>query len=288
MSNWEAVLTAALIGTERAVVPPPPPGFPGDQTSQDTDPAAALLDHAALLTAARRAGRLPDHVEPPPAAEPDPRPMVSPAAGRRLARILGGENSDLLVEWLTAVAVRGLRPPAQFLPALLDRARRSSSVNPDPDEARLRGLVAVAGGSRARWLAGLNPAWAYLLAEPVPAEVLVPRRLTEAGLAKVVAQVEAVADASSLAGLMAEVPAPWPSPLTARVLTKAARGLSQTPLSASRVIRQAGRRADPALGAPGALAEFPPQAPNSLHTMLAVLRFRYEMLKELGYDHRGT
>ena len=61
----------------------------------------------------------------------------------------------------------------------------------------------------------------------------------------------------------------------------------RAPLNASRVIRLTGRRADPALGAPGALADFPPEAPNALHTMLAVLRFRYEMLKELDDDHRG-
>jgi hypothetical protein len=212
---------------------------------------------------------------------------VSQAAGRRLARILNGENPDLLVEWLSAAAVRGLRPPPQFLPALLDRGRRTSAANPDPEEARLRALVLIADGARARWLAGLNPVWAYLLAEPVPAQVPVPRRLTEADVAKVTAAVDAVPDANSLTALMSEIPGPWPSALTARVLTKAARGLSQTPLNASRVIRLAGRRADPELGAPGALADFPPEAPNALHTMLAVLRFRYEMLKELEVDSAG-
>lgn len=254
MTNWQPVLTAALIGTERSVVPPPPPGFASGEDPAEADPAGALLDQAALLTAARRAGRRPYHAELPPAAEEDPRPMVSRAATRRLARILGGENTDLLVEWLTAVAGRDLRLPPQYLPALLDRARRSASSNPDPEEARLRALLAMAGGSRVRWLAGLNPAWAYLLAEPVPSHVQAPRYLSA----------EALAD----------------------LLAKALRELTQTPLTASRLIRTLGRRADPALGAPGALADFPPEAPNSLHSMLAVLRFRYEMLKELDDDHR--
>jgi Family of unknown function (DUF5691) len=241
---------------ERSVVPPPPPGFPTVAKPAD-DPAAALLDQAALLTVARRAGRRPDHAELPPAAEQDPRPMVGRAATRRLARILGGDavpgasggGSDLLAEWLTAVAVRDLRLPPRHLPALLDRARRSASSNPDPEQARLRGLLAVTGGPRARWLAGLNPAWAYLLTEPVPTHVQVAQYLSA----------EALAD----------------------LLNKALRELTQTPLTASRLIRTLGRRADPALGAPGALADFPPEAPNTLHTMLAVLRFRYEMLKEL-------
>jgi hypothetical protein len=81
--------------------------------------------------------------------------------------------------------------------------------------------------------------------------------------------------------LMAQVPGPWPAALTARVLSTATGALARTPLNASRVIRLAGVRADPALGAPDGMAEFSPQAPQVLHTMLAVLRFRYEMLREL-------
>jgi hypothetical protein len=121
-----------------------------------------LLDRAVLLTVARRAGRPPEHAEPLPAAEPDPAPAVSPAAGHRLARMLGGEHPDLLTEWLTAAVTRGLRLPAQLLPALLDRARRVSPTDPE-----LRRLAARAGGSRARWLAGLNPDWKFVTAHPL-------------------------------------------------------------------------------------------------------------------------
>jgi hypothetical protein len=251
---------------------------------QDADPAAVLLDRAALLTAARRAGCQPGHAEPPTAPDADPRPPVSITAGRRLARILSGENAELLTEWLAAAAARGLRPPPQFLPVLLDKARRVSSASPDQEEARLRGLVAAAGGPRAAWLAGLNPAWAYLLAEQAQAPP--PVRLSETDLAKVTELAEAEPDANALAQLMAVVPGPWPAALTARVLAKAARELPRTPLSASRVIRLAGTRADPSMGAPGVLADFPPEAPHVLHSMLAVLRFRYEMLRELD-DGRG-
>ena len=118
-----------------------------------------LLDHAALLTVARRGGRPPERAEPLPMAEPDPAPAVSPAAGRRLARILGGEHPDLLAEWLSAVVTSGLRVPAHLLPALLDRARRVSPADPE-----LRRLAAEAGGSRARWLAGLNCDWKFVTA----------------------------------------------------------------------------------------------------------------------------
>jgi hypothetical protein len=159
MANWKDLVTASLIGTERAVVPPADvPGLPAVEDDA-ADPAAVLLDRAALLTAARRAGRRPGRAEPLPACEPDPRPAVSPPAAARLARILGGERPDLLTEWLTAIAARGLRPPPQLLPALLDRARRAGSA-----DSR---LVAEAGGPRARWLAGLNPDWEFA-ARPAP------------------------------------------------------------------------------------------------------------------------
>ena len=160
MSTWQDLVTASLIGTERTAVPPT--RIPGLPTLADVaeDPAAILLDRAALLTAARRAGRPPEHAELLPAAEPDPAPVVSPAAALRLARMLSGEYPDLLTEWLKAAVTRGLKAPAQLLPALLDRARRVSPTDPE-----LRRLVAEAGGSRARWLAGLNPDWKFVTAD---------------------------------------------------------------------------------------------------------------------------
>jgi hypothetical protein len=54
---------------------------------------------------------------------------------------------------------RDRRAPAHLLPALLDRARRVS-----PSDPELRRLAAEAGGSRARWLAGLNPDWTFVTA----------------------------------------------------------------------------------------------------------------------------
>jgi len=161
VSTWRDLVTASLIGTERSVVPAV--AIPGLHPADDDrgDPAAVLLDRAALLTAARRAGRRPDHAEALPVCAPDPRPAVSPAAARRLRRLISGEHPDLLTEWLTAAVARGLRLPPQLLPALLDRARRTR-----PADQGLPRLLAEAGGPRARWLAGLNPDWEHAVEEP--------------------------------------------------------------------------------------------------------------------------
>ena len=160
MNSWHELVTASLIGTERSVVPAV--AIPGLPPADDDpgDPAAVLLDRAALLTAARRAGRRPDHAESLPVCAADPRPMVSPAAARRLRRLIGGEHPDLLTEWLSAAVARGLRLPPQLLPALLDRARRGRPADPG-----LPRLLAEAGGPRARWLADLNPDWEHAVEE---------------------------------------------------------------------------------------------------------------------------
>ena len=165
MSTWQDLVTASLIGTERSAVPLV--AVRGVPTPADAlaDPAAILLDRAALLTVARRGGRQAEQAEPLPPAEPDPAPAVGRAAARRLARMLGGEHPDVLAEWLAAVVARGRRAPAALLPALLDRARRFAAVDPE-----LRRLAAEAGGSRARWLAGFNPDWKFVTAHTRPGD----------------------------------------------------------------------------------------------------------------------
>jgi hypothetical protein len=165
VSTWQDLVTASLIGTERSPVPlVAVPGVP-IPADAPADPAAMLLDRAALLTAARRGGRQAEQAEPLPPAEPDPAPEVGRAAARRLARMLGGEHPDLLAEWLAAVAARSRRAPAALLPALLDRARRFAAVDPE-----LRRLATEAGGSRARWLAGFNPDWKFVTAHTGPGD----------------------------------------------------------------------------------------------------------------------
>ncbi|KAB7852791.1 DUF5691 domain-containing protein [Streptomyces mobaraensis] len=162
---WDDLVTAALIGTGRRGAPTA--ARPGQ------DPALALLDAAALHTVRRRAAALPVAAgRRPEPAPPDPRPPLPEAARRRLALLLGeraggGDRRrtaapdlvELLPQWLTAANARGYRPPDALLPGLLDAARARTDLRPE--------ALAFAG-PRGRWLAGLNPQWAYALRSHPP------------------------------------------------------------------------------------------------------------------------
>ncbi|KAB2362724.1 DUF5691 domain-containing protein, partial [Actinomadura montaniterrae] len=78
MSGWNEHVTAALLGTERR----DPPVLPEAPDGPDADRAGRLLDQAALLAVARRAGRVPGRgapevIAPAPAEEA---PVVPAAA----------------------------------------------------------------------------------------------------------------------------------------------------------------------------------------------------------------
>jgi hypothetical protein len=73
----------------------------------------------------------------------------------------------------------------------------------------------------------------------------------------------------------------WMAGLINRSLAGGPPGLP----SGAETLGQLARRADPALGAPGALPDPPPNAPAVLRDAVRVLRFRYEMLEELDDDH---
>jgi hypothetical protein len=338
VTAWPDLVTASLIGTERAGVPAAAdPGLPVQPEGVPDDPAARLLDRAALLTVARRGGRPAGQAEPPPAAEPDPAPAVSPAAARRLARMLGGEHPDLLAEWLTAAVTHGRRAPAHLLPALLDRARRVS-----PSDPELRRLSAEAGGSRARWLAGLNPDWAFVTAYTGAGEVarelntqgweaagpervmfpldcvriengargtrlvVIPPARSDAatrrdGVHEVLArtplrtwtgrfgrtaeQILAVPSGAWALVLftgwsraaMAQRDQEW---MTALINWAFAGGPTGT-LSGAETLRRLARRVDPARCAIQATAGRGAEIPPPIRDAIGVLRFRYDMLKEL-------
>jgi hypothetical protein len=136
-AEWEELVSAALVGTDRRAV-------------------ADLLGQAAVSTVRRRAGQRPHRGEPLPVAPSEERPLVPHAAAARLARVLDGEWPRLLPEWLETAASRGCRVPPAAIPRLLDHGARDRSIRP---------YLGVLAGARGRWLAVLNPAWAYLMEE---------------------------------------------------------------------------------------------------------------------------
>ncbi|GAA1589583.1 DUF5691 domain-containing protein [Actinomadura kijaniata] len=150
MNAWNEHVSAALLGTERRPAPPLP-----EAPEQVGDPAGRLLDQAAVLAVRRRAGAPPvtgvETVAPAPAED---LPVVPEAAGRRLARILSGEQVKVLPEWLDAAAARGRRAPARLLPELLEKGRSDRMLRPS---------IVRAAGRRGVWLALQNTDWAYLI-----------------------------------------------------------------------------------------------------------------------------
>ncbi|MGW9396505.1 DUF5691 domain-containing protein [Streptomyces sp. NPDC055642] len=185
--DWEELVTTALLGTDRRT---PSGAAPGPRAP------SALLDAAAVATVRRRAGLRPARaaarVEPSPE---DPRPVLPPAAARRLTMLLtdrpgtsgGGRRGtapdlmELLPQWLAAANARGFAPPPDALPALLDAARGRTDLRP----AALR-----FAGPRALWLARLNPDWRFALRStpgggapvPSPRDMDGIRRLWQEGL----------------------------------------------------------------------------------------------------------
>lgn len=154
---------AALMGTARRPELPAPPAALADLLGTEAaSPAEGLLDAAAATTLALRAGALPragaaDELPPCPA---DELPPCGRQAARHLETMLAGRQHAILAEWLQALAASKRRAPDASLPALIEVART---------EQWLRPLVLATIGARGRWLAGLNPAWAFATRAALPA-----------------------------------------------------------------------------------------------------------------------
>jgi hypothetical protein len=144
MSGWEALVSTALLGTERRPPQPPDGPFAPALAGLDwSDGEGALLAAAAVLSTARAAGvRAAGAPAPEPAPE-DPAPLCSAGADAVLARVLD-EHDDLLVEWVERAARAGVRAWPRRLPHLLMAATHDRS---------LRGPALRAGGRLMPWLA---------------------------------------------------------------------------------------------------------------------------------------
>jgi hypothetical protein len=144
-----AVLGAERLGTTTAF---PLPG-PVTVAVGGIEGPAWVLAAAAGLGQFIAGGALPQRVEDgamPAAPSDDDRP-ASGAVGGLLLRV-AGEDARVMPECLGRLAALGLTMPFGALPGVLDLGARSRSI---------RRLVPPVLGSRGRWLASLNPDWAY-------------------------------------------------------------------------------------------------------------------------------
>jgi hypothetical protein len=185
--SFNDLVTAATVGVSRKPLPITDlegPAAVHVEVLDVSDPAAGLLDAAALLTLAHRAGFRPEQaIAGPPispgetlsgetlsgdmarsdtaragAASEDSAPELSPRAERAL-RLIGrahlapgfaAGDSDLVADLLTAASDAGYVSSAPLLPDLLDAAVRTTALGP---------VVAAVLGVRGRWLAGHRPDW---------------------------------------------------------------------------------------------------------------------------------
>jgi len=122
------------------------------------DPAAGLLDAAALLASARRAAAQPTPgVACPEPAGPDTVPELPAGAGEVLTQVL--PDTALLADLLAAAADAGYRAPAPLLVTLLDAAVKNVAVRP---------AVAAVLGTRGRWLARHRADWRQVSGAAAP------------------------------------------------------------------------------------------------------------------------
>ena len=146
---WEALVTTALLGTDRREPPEPPAGPIADVVADldvvlgDSSPDARFLNQLAAIGIARRLASRP---APPAAALTPPtgeqRPLCSPAAVEQWWLLID-EWPVLEDEWLTTVLARGETVPGDVLVELLDRHR---------SDLRRHQLVQLVGGPVVAWV----------------------------------------------------------------------------------------------------------------------------------------
>jgi hypothetical protein len=163
--SFDDLVAVAALGVSRkgfaaAALDGPAGGYAGVLDSGD--PAAALLDAAALLTVAGRAGVRPQRETAPPpatgAVSADGERELSARGARLLARIggldrergLARDGAELLKDLLIAMRAAGYVLAAPLLPGLLDVASRTPALRP---------AVGSVLGARGRWLAGHRADW---------------------------------------------------------------------------------------------------------------------------------
>ena len=171
-ASFDDLVTAATVGLSRkplAVTDLDGPAAAHARALDAGDPAAALLDAAALMTVAQRAGFRPEQgIAGPPPSPAGAAPELSPRAERALRRLgaahlapgFAAGDKELLADLLTAAAAAGYVASPPLLPDLLDAAVRTAALRP---------AVTDMLGPRGRWLAAYRPDWQRVV-EAAPAK----------------------------------------------------------------------------------------------------------------------
>jgi Family of unknown function (DUF5691) len=158
--SYDDLVTAATVGITRKPLAVTGLGGPAagyDGVLDAGDPAAALLDAAALLTVARRAGVQPRRGVTVPAFPADPAPALPKRAVESLLMLRwprsyrsAGDDGDLMADLLNAAADAGYVASGPLLAELLDAMLRSPTLGP---------AVTRVLGIRGRRLARYRPEW---------------------------------------------------------------------------------------------------------------------------------
>lgn len=166
---------AATVGTASRDVELDLPVPVADQLTGDRSSATAVLDAAALLTSANRAGAmLVEPVqpadEPAPESRPAPRGYAAPMTQLlQRARGVGDSGEGVVLDALAELAGAGGRLPTELLVPMLEWAaaewnRLGGGRAALAPSALRRAAVLPVLGERGHWLAGLDPVWSELAA----------------------------------------------------------------------------------------------------------------------------
>lgn len=155
-ATWSDVVATALLGTDRR---PVPRTLVADWGVVDTseEPAAQILDLAALHRARIRAGSPLATAEAPPTAPASDGEWAPAPASELLGRLLDHPEPSLINHWLAACADRGHHVWPEHWQSLAELATRTVAYD--------RLLLARAMSARGIWFLHQNPAWARLAAQ---------------------------------------------------------------------------------------------------------------------------
>jgi hypothetical protein len=151
----DALTRAAVAGTSREK--PPASGLPTDglfESAAGKSPQRELLLRAGTRAVYRAAGRLAESgIEAPQPAPDETVSACSAKAAELLGRLLVDQRTSILVEALERLRLAGLRLPHALLPGAMNVVQE------------LRPAVVAVLGERGRWLARLNPEWAWAVGD---------------------------------------------------------------------------------------------------------------------------